>query len=52
MTAAQTTFLNRHGIISGRQQRQEQFEIWMREKVKNIFVSDNVRMNRAIEEIE
>ena len=52
MTTTQTAFLNRIGILTPRQVRQQEFESWLRTKVKNIYVADNDKMDRAIQSIE
>jgi hypothetical protein len=52
MTQQQTNFLNGIGVMTGRQRRQEDFDTWMRDKVKSVFYFDNDKMTRAIETIE
>lgn len=52
MNQPQTSFLNRLGIITTQQQRQIQFEDWMKNRIKNVHIADNLRMNRAIEAVE
>jgi len=42
----------RPGIETGRHQRQQNFNNWMRDKIKNIYYTNNARMVNAFERVE
>lgn len=52
MTAIQIKELNSMNILTARQQNIIDFDIWMRDKLKNIHYADNEAMFLAFNKIE
>lgn len=51
MNTTQTQFLNKNGILTPKQVRQERFIEWMK-KVKNVYSCQPERMAAAMEMVE